>query len=90
MKTIQIIDLDGRPAALAAAGGAIIAGHVSPPLLAHVQAKALYALQIQAGERPGPYTDIDAEHYARAATGASSHRGRMPAATTRSRGDACS
>lgn len=90
MKTIQIIDLDGQPAALAAGGAAIIAEHVSPPLLAHVQAKALYALQIQAGERPGPYTDTDAEHYARAAAATSSHRGRMPAPTTRPRGDACS
>jgi hypothetical protein len=68
MKTIQIIDLDGRPAALAADGAAIIAKHVAPALLAHVQAKALYALQIQAGERPGPYTDSGAERYARSAT----------------------
>ncbi len=67
MKTIQIIDLHGRPAALAAGGAAIIANHVAPALLAHVQAKALYALQIQAGERPGPYTDSDAERYARSA-----------------------
>jgi hypothetical protein len=61
MKTIQIIDLHGRPAALAAGGAAIIANHVAPALLAHVQAKALYALQIQAGERPGPYSDSGAD-----------------------------
>lgn len=54
MKTIQIIDLDGRPAALGADG----ANRGAPALLAHVQVKALYALQIRPGERPGPYTDI--------------------------------
>ena len=68
--SIQIIDLHGQPAAIAIAGTAIIAQHVPDALLAHVQAKALYALQIQAGERPGPYTDADAEHYARAAAAA--------------------
>jgi hypothetical protein len=66
MTSIQIIDLHGRPAAIAVAGTAIITQHVPEALLAHIQAKALYALQIQAGERPGPYTDTDAEHYARA------------------------
>ena len=70
MTSIQIIDLHGRPAAIAVAGSAIIAQHVPEELLAHVQAKALYALQIQAGERPGPYIDTDAENYARAAAAA--------------------
>jgi hypothetical protein len=67
MKTIQIINLDGQPAAIAVDGRAIVAQHVPAQQLAHVQAKALYALHIQAGERPGPYTDQQAEHYARAA-----------------------
>jgi hypothetical protein len=65
MATIQIIELHGRLAALAVAGVAIVDEHVPSQLLAHVCAKALYALQIQAGERPGPYRDADAEHYAR-------------------------
>lgn len=65
MKIIQIIDLDGQPAAIAAGGRAIITDRVPPNQLAHVQAKALYALQIQAGNRTGPYTDHDAEQYAR-------------------------
>ena len=72
---MQIIELDGQPAAIAAGGQAIIAAHVRPHQLRHVQAKALYALQIQAGERPGPYTDRDAEHYAAGAS--------TPAATSR-------
>jgi hypothetical protein len=70
MNTIQVIDLHGRPAALVIAGAAIIDTHVPHELLAHVQAKALYALQIEAGERPGPYRDTDAEHYARRAAAA--------------------
>ena len=32
-----------------------------------VQAKALYALEVAASERPGPYTDAGAEHFARVA-----------------------
>jgi hypothetical protein len=36
--------------------------------LARVQAKALYALEIQAGRRRGPYTDADAERYAHRAS----------------------
>jgi hypothetical protein len=65
MKIIQIIDLDGQPVAIAAGGRAIITDRVPPDQLAHVQAKSLYALQIQAGNRTGPYTDHDAEQYAR-------------------------
>jgi len=67
MKTIQIINLAGQPAAIAVDGRAIVAEHVPAHQLTHVQAKALYALQIQAGQRPGPYDDDHAEHYARTA-----------------------
>jgi hypothetical protein len=73
MKTIQIINLGGQPAAIAVDGRAIVAEHVPAHQLAHVQAKALYALQIQAGERPGPYDDDHAEHYAKRAVRAASH-----------------
>jgi hypothetical protein len=72
MKTIEIINLDGQPAAIAVDGSAIVAEHVPAQQLTHVQAKALYALQIQAGERPGPYNDDQAEHYARTAARAAS------------------
>ena len=72
MKTIQIINLHGKPAAIAVNGTAVIAQHVPAAALALIQAKALYALEIQAGERPGPYTDTDAEHYARRAASAPS------------------
>ena len=64
MKTIQIIEHDGRPAALVAGDEAIIATHLTPGARARVQAKALYAIQIRAGTRPGPYTDAGADAYA--------------------------
>lgn len=73
MHDIQVIELDGRPAALAFAGVAAVGAHVPDAQLAHVKAKALFALQIQAGERSGPYTDAAAERSAReVAAGASS------------------
>ena len=86
MKTIQIITLRGKPAAIAVNGTAVIAQHVPDTELALVQAKALYALEIQAGTRPGPYTDPDAERYARHAAAARPSRparSRQPAAARR-------
>ncbi len=67
MPEIQIISHRGRTAAIVAGDNAIISQHVPDELLAHVQAKALYALQIQSGELPGPFTDAGAERYARTA-----------------------
>lgn len=71
MHEIQIIDLDGRPAALAVAGVAHVGDHVPDDRLQHVKAKAHFALKIQAGELAGPYTDAGAERYARQAATAS-------------------
>lgn len=65
MKTIQIIQLRGRPVALALDGDAIIADHVTGLERSVVAGMALYALEVQAGQRPGPYADADAEGYAR-------------------------
>jgi hypothetical protein len=67
MKTIQIIELDGRPAALVAGDKAIIAHHITGADRARVQAKALYAIEIATGARSGPYTDQRAERYAASA-----------------------
>jgi hypothetical protein len=67
MRTIQVIELHGRPVALALGGEAIIADHVTGQERSIVAGMALYALEIQAGQRPGPYADADAERYARAA-----------------------
>jgi len=70
MLEIQIISLRGRTAAIVAGDTAILAEHVPDKLVARVQARALYAMQIQAGELPGPYTDADAERYAARAAAA--------------------
>lgn len=70
MPEIQIINHRGRTAAIVAGDRAIIAEHVPTALVGHVKAKALYALQIAAGEIPGPYTDAGAERYARNAAAA--------------------
>ena len=67
MKTIQIIELDGRPAALVAGNKAIIAHHITGADRTRVQAKALYAIEIATGARTGPYTDQHAERYAASA-----------------------
>ena len=67
MTSIQIIELHGQPAAIVAGDLAIIATHITGADRARVQAKALYAIEIGAGQRPGPYTDQDAERFADAA-----------------------
>ena len=65
MNRVTIIELDGRAVAAVASGEAIITRGLAAGELAHVQAKAIFALEIQAGERPGPYSDDGAERYAR-------------------------
>jgi len=64
MPEIQIISHRGRSAAIVAGDSSIVAQHLPDDLVAHVHAKALYAMQIQASELPGPYTDAAAERYA--------------------------
>lgn len=79
MKTIQIIELRGRPAALVAGVDAIVPERLTGPDRARVKAKALYAIEIADGTRPGPYTDELAEQYAEtvAALRSSAARRRM-------------
>lgn len=67
MRTIQVIELAGRPVALALGDEAIIADHITGELRSIAAGMALYALEIQTGLRPGPYADADAERYARQA-----------------------
>jgi hypothetical protein len=66
METIQLIELNGRVVAVVADDCAIIADELVGADCLRVQAKALYALEILAGERPGPYSDDAAERYASA------------------------
>lgn len=68
MKTIQLITHNDRPAAIVAGDTAIVADHVADNDVARVQAMCLYAMEITAGDRPGPYTDALAEQYADHAT----------------------
>ena len=64
MQTIQIIELDGRAAAVVIADRAVIPDALVGDDRLRVQAKAMYALEIHGGERPGPYSDDAAERYA--------------------------
>lgn len=70
MASVQIITLHDRPAAIAVNATVLIDPDVPTAELAHVQAKALYALEIHDGTLPGPYTDAGAEAYAQRARAA--------------------
>lgn len=67
MSRLQQITHNGELVAIVLADQAIIDGTLPASEQPHVQAMCLYALQIQAGELPGPYTDARATAYARAA-----------------------
>ncbi len=80
MVTIQPIEHDGHVVALVAGARALIGAEFAGRALALVRAKCLYALEVQAGERPGPYSDEVATRYAQRALAhshqAPSHRRR--------------
>ncbi len=67
MRQIQVIELHGRPVALALGDEAILADHITDADRTIVAGMALYAIEIQTGSRPGPYRDADAARYARRA-----------------------
>jgi hypothetical protein len=64
MRTIQLIQRRGRAVALATNKEAIISERVTGTARRIVAGMALYAVEILAGSRPGPYTDADAERHA--------------------------
>jgi hypothetical protein len=68
MSQLQQITHNGELVAIVLADHAVIDDTLHASERQHVQAKCLYALQIQAGELPGPYTDAKANAYAHAAT----------------------
>jgi hypothetical protein len=74
MSNIQIIGLDGLPAAIVIGDETIITERVSGADRVHIQAKALYAIAIRSGTRSGPYTDDGAKRHA--ATAAAQRRER--------------
>jgi hypothetical protein len=67
MVTIEPIEHGGRVVALVTGGRALIADGLGAYAVAVVRAKCLYALDVQAGERPGRYTDAAATRYAQLA-----------------------
>jgi hypothetical protein len=74
METILVIQLNGRVVAVVAQDRAIIADEFVGADRLRAQAKALYALEVLAGERPGPYSDDAAERYAGAVESARGRR----------------
>ena len=67
MSRLHQITHNGELVAIVLADQAIIDDTLPASEQPHVQAMCLYALQIQAGELPGPYTDAKATAYAVAA-----------------------
>jgi hypothetical protein len=70
----QPIFYDGKLAAMTIGGYAIIADRLTGEERLTVEAMCLYALEVQAGERPGPYSQECALAYARRAR---LHRARL-------------
>jgi hypothetical protein len=80
MVTIQPIEHYGRVVAVVAGCRALIGDELAGGTLALVRAKCLFALEVQAGERPGPYSDKAATRCARrAARARHDHRARSRA-----------
>jgi len=67
MSQLQRITHNGELVAVAIADHAIIDDTIPAAEKPLIQAKCLYALEIQAGELPGPYSDEKADIYAQAA-----------------------
>jgi hypothetical protein len=64
---LQRVTHNGELVAVVIAGQAIIDDTIPAAEKPLIQAKCLYALEIQAGDLPGPYTDEKADLYARTA-----------------------
>ena len=70
MPNLQRINYNGRLAAIAIAGQAIIEDTLSDEAFRQVQAKCLYALELAEQGRADTYTEQDADAYAQAALAA--------------------
>jgi hypothetical protein len=78
MAAIQRIHHDGEVVAFVVGGHAVITGGLADDAFAVVRAKCLYALEVQAGEQRGPYSDPAATAYARTAVGRAHRRWGTP------------
>jgi hypothetical protein len=74
MAAIQRIDHDGKVVAFVVGGRAVITADLADDAFDVVRAKCLYALEVQAGEQRGPYSDRAATAYARSALGRGERR----------------
>jgi hypothetical protein len=81
MVVIQPIHHGGEVVAFVLGGRAVISGSLADDALDVVRAKCLYALEVQAGEKRGPYSDRAATAYARSAVGRGHGRHETPART---------
>jgi hypothetical protein len=73
MPNLQRIHHNGQLAAIVIRGEAIIDDTLDPDTRRRVEAKCLYALEIDEQRRPGPYTDIGAERSAEQAARTTQH-----------------
>ncbi len=69
MAAIQRIHHDGEVVAVVVGGRAVTTRGLAHDAFEVVRAKCLYALEVQAGEQRGPYSDPAATAYARSAVG---------------------
>jgi hypothetical protein len=67
MRSIYAITYHGPVVAVVVGDQAVIAEELTGSARRIIEAKCLYAMQVDAGDLPGPYRDRDAEDYARAA-----------------------
>ena len=67
MSNLQPVTYKGELVAAVIHDHAIIVTTLPPPWQRHVQAMCHYAMLVQSGELPGPYTDNHADAYARLA-----------------------
>jgi hypothetical protein len=69
---------EGDVVAFVVGGQALISDRLSDDAFVLVRAKCLYALQVEAGRRPAPYTDAAATRYALHAVSRDDRRCRTP------------
>ncbi|HEX5618027.1 MAG TPA: hypothetical protein VFX51_06380 [Solirubrobacteraceae bacterium] len=81
MVAFQQIHHDGDVVAWVCNGRAVITGGLVGDAFDLVRAKCLYALEVQAGGQPGPYTDRAATAYTRSAVGRGHRRCGTPRRT---------
>ena len=65
MAALQFVYFEGQPVAVVGGNGVAVSDQVSAEDVATVHGMCVYALEVFAGERPGPYRDEDALKYAR-------------------------